>query len=125
MTTRSKRSTSARESLSRNAASRCAEQEQVERRIAAAAAGAEVHRRDELEASREERHALRARDADDAVLERLAERLERGPQELRQLVEQQHAAVREARLARASARVRRRRSRRRTRCGAAPETAGT
>ena len=39
-------------------------------------------------------------DGDDAVLERLAERFEHGPRELRQLVEQQDAAVREACLAR-------------------------
>jgi hypothetical protein len=35
-----------------------------------------------------------------AVLERLAQRLERGPRELRQLVEEQHAVVGECRLAR-------------------------
>ena len=38
-------------------------------------------------------------DRDDAVLERLAQRLEHGPRELGQLVHQQHAAVGEARLA--------------------------
>ena len=38
-------------------------------------------------------------DADHTVLERLAQRLERGPDELGQLVEQQHAVMREARLA--------------------------
>ena len=71
----------------------------LDRRVAAAAARAEVHRRHELEAGREERHALRAGDADDAVLERLAQRLERRPHELGQLVEQQDAVVREARFA--------------------------
>ena len=100
MTTRSKRSSSARESLSRNAASRCGEHEHVGRRVAPAGTRTEVHRRDELEPGREERLALRARDRDDAVLERLPQRLERRPLELRQLVEQQDAVVREARLAR-------------------------
>ena len=41
-----------------------------------------------------------AGDRDDAVLERLAQRLERRPLELRQLVEEQDAAMREARLTR-------------------------
>ena len=70
------------------------------RRVAAARTGAQVHRRHELEPSREERLALHPRDRDDAVLERLPERLEGRSLELRQLVEQQDAVVREARLAR-------------------------
>ena len=70
------------------------------RRVAAAGARTEVHRRDELEARREERLALHPCDRDDAVLERLPQRLERGPLELGQLVEQQDAAMGEARLAR-------------------------
>ena len=41
-----------------------------------------------------------ARDADDAVLERLAERLERGPLELGELVQDEHSPVREADLSR-------------------------
>src|SRR5204862_30789 len=67
--------------------------------IATPAAGAQVHRPDELEARREAGPALRARDDDLAVLERLPERFERGSLELGQLVEQQHATVRERRLA--------------------------
>ncbi len=45
------------------------------------------------------------RDGDDAVLERLAQRLEHRARELGQLVEQEHAAVRERHLARARARA--------------------
>ena len=52
--------------------------------------------------------ALRPRDPHAALLERLAQRLERGPRELRQLVEEQHAVLREARLARGRRRRRRR-----------------
>ena len=72
----------------------------IGRGIAARTAGAEVHRRDELEPGREDRPASDPRDADEAVLERLAERLERGPLELRELVEDEHTPVREADLAR-------------------------
>ena len=57
------------------------------------AAEVKVERPHELEARREERLALRAGDRDHAVLERLSQRLERRAIELRQLVEQQHAAV--------------------------------
>ena len=71
----------------------------VGRRIAAGAARTEVHRRDELEARREHRPPADARDADDAVLERLPQRLERGPLELGELVEDEHAAMSEADLA--------------------------
>jgi hypothetical protein len=73
------------------------------RRVAARAAWTEVHGRDEGEARREQRSPAHARDADDAVLQRLPERLERRPLELGQLVEEQHPAVRKARLARARA----------------------
>ena len=68
--------------------------------IATPGAGAQVHRRDQLEAGREERQPLDAGDRHDAVLERLAQRLERRPLELGQLVEEQHASMREARLPR-------------------------
>jgi hypothetical protein len=68
--------------------------------IAPRPARAEVHRPDELEAGREPHRSGRARDADLAVLEWLAERLEHGPLEFGQLVEEEDAAVREARLAR-------------------------
>ena len=75
-----------------------------EPRVAPPTAGAEVHRRDELEARREDASPLDAGDADDAVLERLAQRLERGPLKLDELIEEQHAAVGERRLAGARAR---------------------
>ena len=122
-TTRSKRSSSARESLSRIRG-------EALRRARASAAGSprppQGHRfivANELEARRKQRPPADARDADEAVLERLPQRLERGPLELRQLVEQEDAAVREARLARAAVRARRRRSRPSRRCGAARGTA--
>ena len=98
-TARSNRSRSARESFSRYAASRCARAAALDCRVAAAAARAHVHRPDELEPRREDRVPADAGDRDDAVLERLPERLEDGARELGQLVEQQHAAVRERDLA--------------------------
>ena len=67
--------------------------------VAARATRAQVHRRDELEPRRVERLPGRPGDADDAVLERLAQRLERRPHELGQLVQEENATVREARLA--------------------------
>src|SRR5581483_2940288 len=69
------------------------------RGVAAPAARAEVHRREELEPGRVDRPPLGAGDADDAVLDRLAERLERLAVELRELVEEEDAAVGEADLA--------------------------
>ena len=69
-------------------------------RVASRTARAQVHRPDQLEARRKLCLAARAGDADHAVLERLAERLQRRPRELGELVEQQHAVVGEARLAR-------------------------
>jgi hypothetical protein len=59
------------------------------------AAGSKDCRPDELEARREDRVPARARDGDDAVLDRLAERLKDGARELRQLVEEEDAAMRE------------------------------
>ncbi len=94
-----------------------------DRRIAARAARAQVHRPDELEARREQRLPADARDRDEAVLERLPQRLEHRARELGQLVEEQDAAVREARPRRAAGRARRRRSPPSRRCGAARETA--
>ena len=82
-----------------SAASRCGVQAHSSGRVAARPARAEVHRRDELEARREDHPARHPRNADVAVLERLPQRLERGALELGQLVEKEHAAVREARLA--------------------------
>jgi hypothetical protein len=58
-----------------------------------------VGRRDELKARGEQHGALATNDRDDAVLQRLAQRLERRATELRQLVEEQHAVMGEARLA--------------------------
>ena len=72
--------------------------------IAARTARAEIHRPDQLEPRRKAHAARRARDDELAVLERLAQRLECGTLELRELVEQQHAAMREARLTRAQPR---------------------
>ena len=54
---------------------------------------------DEQEARREDRRALAAHDGHAAVLQRLAQRLERGARELGQLVEEEHAVMGEARLA--------------------------
>ena len=67
-------------------------------RIAPSAAGTEVHRRDESEPRGEEPAAADASDRDDAVLERLAQRLEHRARELRQLVEEKHASMGEADL---------------------------
>ena len=64
------------------------------------AAGARVRRCDELELGREGHVPPRARTRRRAVLEHLAQRLERPPLELGQLVEEEHAAVRERHLAR-------------------------
>ena len=88
-------------------------------------ARARIRARDELEAGREgERHRL-SRDAHHALLERLAQRVERGGRELAELVEEQHAAVREGDLAGAWAgRSRRRRAPAWMPCGAAPGTGG-
>ncbi len=68
-------------------------------RIAARSAGAQVHRRHQLEARREDKPAADTRDRDGAVLERLPQSLQRIPRELRQLVEEEHPAMSEARLA--------------------------
>ena len=75
----------------------------LHRTVAARAARAEVHRRDELEPRREDDASGDADDRDVPVLERLAQRLERRPRELRELVEEEDAVVREGRLARAAA----------------------
>src|SRR5207344_3200497 len=69
-------------------------------RVTAPAARAQVHRRDEHEAGRKDDASSGPRDRYEAVLQRLAQRLERRTLELGELVEEQHAAVREARLAR-------------------------
>jgi len=51
------------------------------------AARARIHRRHELEPGREDRRSPDSRDRNLAVFERLAERLQRTPIELRKLVE--------------------------------------
>ena len=62
-------------------------------------AGAEVHRCHELEPRRERRPTGDPDNRDQAVLERLPQRLERCPRELRELVEEEHTPVGERRLA--------------------------
>ena len=68
--------------------------------LARIAAGTGIHRGDQLEPRRDIRRYARARPHDDhAALQRLAQRLEDVARELRQLVEKQHAVVRERELA--------------------------
>ena len=69
-------------------------------RIAEVAAGTGIHRRGEHEARRIAQAHRGARDRHDAVLHRLAQHLEHVLAELGKLVQEQHAAVREAHLAR-------------------------
>ena len=76
----------------------------LDSRIAAAAARAHVHGADELETRREDRVPADARDRDEAVLERLSQRLQNGARKLRQLVHEQHAAMGQGDLARPRAR---------------------
>jgi len=64
------------------------------------AAGAGVHRRHQLEASRKVGLVRRARDRDLARLERLAQHFQHAPVELRQFVEEEHAVVGQRDLAR-------------------------
>ena len=68
-------------------------------RIAPPTAGTEIHRPDKDEPSRIDRVSLHAGDCDPPVLERLPQRLERRPVELRELIEKEDAAMRERRLA--------------------------
>ena len=68
--------------------------------IPACATRAEVHRPDKHKAGGKDDPAGDAGHGDRAVLERLSERFDRGPDELSQLVEEQHTAMREAHLAR-------------------------
>ena len=122
--TRSKRSRSARESLSRKAASRCGEHEH-----SAAGSPRAPHGHRFIVATSWKRAGKTARPAarataDLAVLDRLAQRLERRALELGELVEHEDSPVRERHLARPDARARRRRSRPPTRCSAASGTGG-
>ena len=73
-------------------------------RLVPAPARARVRRGDEHEAGRQQRRALPAHDRHLPVLERLAQRLQRRPRELRQLVEEQDAVMGQARLPRAGMR---------------------
>src|SRR6185437_6038632 len=68
------------------------------RRLAGVAAGAGIHRGDERKARGKGDAQRRARHHHTPILERLAERLERAPRKLEQLVEKEHAVVREADL---------------------------
>src|SRR4029079_6640053 len=72
-----------------------------DRRITTGSTGTQVHRPDELESGRIHRPPFGPGNADHAVLERLAQRLEGWAHELRELVEEQHASVGETELARA------------------------
>ena len=68
-------------------------------RIAGPSARTRVHRADERELRRERHRSRGARDHDATVLERLAQRVEDMARDLLQLVEKQHAVMREAHFA--------------------------
>ena len=70
-------------------------------RIAMKAALARVHCRHQLEVGREGERALRTRDSDNFVFQRLAQHLQHALAELRQLIQKKHAAMRKRDLARA------------------------
>ncbi len=78
------------------------------RRIAEIAAAAGVHRRHQLEARRIAHMGIGARHHRFAGFDRLAQRIQHAALEFRQLVEKQHAQMRERRLRRASPSGRRR-----------------
>jgi uncharacterized protein (UPF0335 family) len=69
-------------------------------RMAQPAAGAGIHRRDQLKTGRKIGLARRARDRDVAGFERLAQHFQHVAAEFRQLVEEQHAVVGQRNLAR-------------------------
>jgi hypothetical protein len=71
------------------------------RSVARVPARTRIHGRDECEPRRVRHHGRRSRDHHASVLERLTQRLERMSWELEQLVEKQHAMVRETHFARA------------------------
>ena len=73
--------------------------------VAEIATGTRVHGGDELKPRRQLQSRRRARDRDGAGLERLAQRLEHAPIELRQLIEEQHAVMRQRDFARANLRA--------------------
>ena len=122
-TTRSKRSSNARESFSPYAASFCGEQRHSTAGSPRAPHGQRFIVADQDEPRREDRLARDPRDRDDAVLERLAQRFQHGAMELGELVEEQHAVVCEAHLAGTRARGRRPRPPRQRRCDAERGTA--
>jgi len=68
--------------------------------IAEISARTGVHGRDQLKARRKIRLARGARNGDRARFQRFAQHLEHAPVELRQLIQKQHAVVRERNLAR-------------------------
>jgi len=68
-------------------------------RIAVMAAWTGVHRRDQHKTGRERQAAVRAADGDGLVFHRLAHHFQHAAVELRQLVEKEHAAMRQADLA--------------------------
>src|SRR5689334_3975850 len=76
-----------------------------ERGVTEMTASAWVHRRDQLNARRERDVRVGAGDTDIARLKRLPERIEDWSLELGQLVEEEHAEVREADLARTNAKA--------------------
>jgi len=71
------------------------------RGVAQEAAGAGIHGGDELKACWKFALQRRARDADVPAFQRLAQGLQRGAGKLRQLVQKQHAVVRQRDLTRA------------------------
>ena len=83
-----------------NAGSLRALQRQRPDGIAGPAAGTGIHRRHQLESRRELALSRRARDGDHARFQRFAQDFERAPVPFGQLVEEQHAVVRERDLAR-------------------------
>src|SRR3954453_9205136 len=76
----------------------------VRSRIAACTAWTEIHRSDQLETRRQAHAPGRAGDDELTVFERLAQRLQCRTLEPRELVQQQHAEMREARLTRTQTR---------------------
>ena len=102
-TARSKRSSRARESFSRYAASRCGAARGTRRPDRRARRTGTCSSFPRAGSGRGRAQAADARDGDDTVLERLPQRLEHRARELGQLVEQQDAAMRKRDLARARA----------------------
>ena len=93
--------------------------------VAAIAARTRIHRGDELELRRKRDLLVHARDARDAALERLAQRLERVRDRTRAARPGTARRDARARSRRAAAACRRRRAPRPSSCGAARETAAT